>query len=98
MSRVLRPAIQVVEYARQLAPVPRRAIKRALEKLRQEEGDIRALEANLPGYYRLRVGRHRIIFHYAADGAIEAVFIEERSLVYELFEAEFIKRLKTQQP
>jgi mRNA interferase RelE/StbE len=41
------------------------------------------------------VGRHRILFAYAADGAIEALFIEERQLVYELFEAQFIKRLKS---
>jgi mRNA interferase RelE/StbE len=41
------------------------------------------------------VGRHRVIFNYAADGAIEAVFIEERHLVYEIFEAQFIKRLKS---
>jgi mRNA interferase RelE/StbE len=52
------------------------------------------LEANLSGYYRQRVGRHRIIFTYAPDGAIEAIFMEERQLVYEMFEAHFIKRLK----
>ena len=44
---------------------------------------------------RLRVGKYRIIFAYAADGAIEAIFIEERSLVYEVFEAEFIRKLKS---
>jgi hypothetical protein len=38
--------------------------------------------------------RYRILFAYAADGAIEALFIEERALVYELFEAEFVKKLK----
>ena len=67
----------------------------ALQELRRERGDIRALEGVLAGYYRLRVGRFRIIFAYAADGAIEAVFMEERSLVYEVVEAEFIKRLKS---
>ena len=94
MNRVVRPSVQVVEYARRLAPVPRRAVKGALAGLRDERGDICALEASLSGYYRLRVGRHRIIFKYAADGAIEAIFIEERRLVYEVFEAQFIKRLK----
>jgi len=39
-------------------------------------------------------GRHRVIFAYAGDGANEAVFIEERGLVYEIFEAEFIEKLK----
>jgi mRNA interferase RelE/StbE len=81
-------------YAKRLAPDPRRATKHALAELLYERGDIRALEGNLSGYYRLRVGRHGIIVSYAADGAIEAVFLEERQLVYELFEAQFIKRLK----
>jgi mRNA interferase RelE/StbE len=95
MIRVVRPSTQLVEYAKRLAPEPRRAIKHALVELRHERGDIRALEANLSGYYRLRVGRHRIIFSYATDGAIEAIFLEERQLVYEIFEAQFIKRLKS---
>ena len=95
MKRVVRPSIQVIEYARRLAPEPRRAIRHALAELCEERGDICALEANLSGYYRLRVGRHRTIFNYAADGAIEAVFIAERQLVYEMFEAQFIKRLKS---
>lgn len=95
MSRVVRPSVQIIEYARRLAPEPRRAVKQALAGLREEKGDIRALEATLSGYYRLRVGRHRIIFNYAADGAIEAILIEERHLVYELFEAQFIQRLKS---
>lgn len=95
MTRLVRPSAQVIEYAKRLAPEPRRAIKHALTELRQEHGDIRSLEANLSGYYRLRVGRHRIIFSYAADGVIDAIFIEERQLVYELFEAQFIKRLKS---
>ncbi|MDI1320321.1 MAG: hypothetical protein PSW75_09045 [bacterium] len=95
MSRVVRPSVQLIEFARRLAPEPRRAVKQALIGLREEQGDIRALEAALSGYYRLRVGRHRIIFNYAADGAIEAILIEERHLVYEVFEAQFIQRLKS---
>jgi mRNA interferase RelE/StbE len=95
MSRVVRPSAQVIEFARRLAPEPRRAVKHGLAGLREERGDIRALEGNLSGYYRLRIGRHRIVFSYASDGAIDAVFIEERQLVYELFEAQFIKRLKS---
>jgi mRNA interferase RelE/StbE len=94
MNRIVRPAVQVIEYVRRLAPEPRRAIKRALVDLRHEGGDIQALEGNLSGYYRLKVGRHRLIFAYARDEAVEVVFIEERSLVYEVFEAQFIKKLK----
>ena len=95
MSRIVRPSIQVVEFARRLAPEPRRAVSQALAGLGRERGDICTLEGNLSGYYRLRVGRYRIIFNYSPDDAIEAIFIEERDLVYEVFEAQFIKRLKS---
>ncbi|MEI6107795.1 MAG: hypothetical protein WCR49_12385 [Opitutae bacterium] len=95
MSLTVRLSIQVVEYARRLAPEPRRTVKKALVDLRFERGDIRALEGSLVGYYRLRVGSRRLIFNYAADGNIEVVFIEDRNLVYEVFEAHFIKRLKS---
>lgn len=98
MSRVVRASAQVIDFARRLAPRPRKAIKRGLEDLREEKGDIRALEATLSGYYRLRVGKYRIIFNYAQDGAIEAVFLEERSFVYEVFENEFINQLKSSEP
>lgn len=95
MNRTVRPSAQVIAFARRLAPEPRRAVKRALADLREERGDFRSLEGDLSGYYRLRVGRHRIVSSYAADGTIEAILIEERHLVYEVFEAQFIKRLKT---
>jgi mRNA interferase RelE/StbE len=55
-----------------------------LQDLREGRGDIKALEANLTGYYRLRVGKLRVICCYAVDGVIEVVFVEERSLVYEV--------------
>jgi mRNA interferase RelE/StbE len=95
MSRAVRPSRQVIGFARRLAPEPRRVVKQGLANLRREQGDIRALVGNLEGYYRLRVGRHRLIFSYAPDGGIDVVFIEERQLVYEVFEAQFLKRLKT---
>jgi mRNA interferase RelE/StbE len=64
-----------------LAPEPRRSLKRAFEKLRDEQGDIRPQEGTLSGYYRLRVGRYRAIFSYPQCGEIEVVFVEERALV-----------------
>jgi mRNA interferase RelE/StbE len=68
----VRPAIPTVGGFGALPPerIARRAIKHALAELRRERGDIRALEANLSGHHRLRVGRHRIIFSYVSDGAI----------------------------
>jgi mRNA interferase RelE/StbE len=84
----------VIEFAARLAPEPRRTLKRALAGLREGHGDIQALEANLAGYHRLRVGKYRIIFQYAKSNAIEAVFIEERALIYDVFEAELVRKLK----
>ena len=95
MSRIVHLSKQVAVFSSCLAPEPRRAVKKALKDLREERGDIRCLEGNLSGYNRLRVGRFRIIFAYHRDGTIVAVFMEERRLVYELFEAQFIKRLKS---
>jgi mRNA interferase RelE/StbE len=84
----------VYEFVRRLAPEPRCAIKRALRLLRGERGDIRALEGRLTGYFRLRLGKYRILFRYANATAIEAIFAKERGIVYEEFEAEFLKKLK----
>ena len=94
MKRVLRLSRQVIEFMARLAPEPRRALKHALADLSEGRGDIQALEANLAGYHRQRVGKFRIIFQYVRHGVIEVIFIEERALVYELFEAELVKRLK----
>jgi mRNA interferase RelE/StbE len=94
MKRAVRLSRQVIEFAQRLAPAPRRALKRAVEDLRADQGDIKPLEANLAGYHRLRAGKYRIIFQYTHDHAIEAIFIEERALVYEVFEAELVKKLK----
>ena len=84
----------VWDFARRLAPGSRRAIKRALRELQSERGDIRSLEGRLSRYHRLRGGKYRIIFRYADPGTIEAIFAEERGIVYEVFEAEFLSRLK----
>ena len=92
---MVRISAQVVRFSTNLTPEPRRAVKQALRDPRSERGDIRALEGVLAGYQRLRVGRFRLIFSYAADGAIGVFFIEERSFVYDVFEAEFIRRLKS---
>jgi mRNA interferase RelE/StbE len=95
MTRAVRPSDQVIEYARRLAPEPRRAIRHGIAELRHERGDLRALEGTLAGFYRLKVGRYRLIFSYAAGETIDVIFVEERQLVYELFEAQFIKQLKS---
>jgi mRNA interferase RelE/StbE len=84
----------VYDFIRRQAPEPRRALKKALKELERERGDILPLEQGLAGYYRLRIGRFRLIFRYVDAQTIEAIFAEERSMVYEVFEAQLLARLK----
>ncbi len=77
-------AAQVVDFVRRLPPEPKRRLRRALRDLRQEKGDIRALEPPLEGYCRLRVGGYRVVFAYRGRGTIQCVYAEQPSIVYEL--------------
>jgi mRNA interferase RelE/StbE len=83
---------QVLDFVGSLAPEPRRLLREALRKLQQEKGDIRALEGELDGFYRLRVGRYRIIFSYRRERRsrqIRCVYAAHRTLIYEVFAQEF---------
>jgi mRNA interferase RelE/StbE len=83
---------QVTASVRRLAPEPRRVMRQVLRALAAGKGDVRQLEAPLEGYYRLRVGSHRVIFSYGARRRIECVYAERRSLVYEVFARELASR------
>jgi mRNA interferase RelE/StbE len=83
---------QVLDFVGSLAPAPRRLIRESLRKLEQEKGDIRALEGELEAFYRLRVGRYRIIFYYRRERRsrqIRCVYAGHRTLIYEVFAQEF---------
>jgi len=79
---------QVREFAAKSGLSQRRALKRAVLGLAREHGDICALHDELDGFYRLKVGRYRVIFRYLSGRIIECIFVEERKLVYEVFESE----------
>lgn len=88
---------QVVTFARRLAPQPRQAMRSALRALGEGRGDIRLLEADLAGFYRLRVSRFRVFFHYVLKGnrrILRCEFVEERSLVYQVY-ADMARHLKS---
>ena len=82
-------------FLRRLAPEPRRAMRRALKDLQKERGDIRSLDQALTGYYRLRAGKFRIIFRYKDENTIDALYAAERGIVYEVFEEQFAKKLRS---
>ena len=87
-------ATQVVDFVRRLPPEPKRRLRRALRDLTREKGDIRALEAPLEGYCRLRIGGYRVVFSYGKRGTIECIFAERRSVVYELLFERLRDRLR----
>lgn len=86
---------QVADFLRGLAPHPRRLLRAALRDLGEGRGDILALEHPLDGFYRLRVGRYRVIFRYATVRGLTVVrceFAQRRELIYETF-AEMVTTL-----
>ena len=81
-------AQQVLDFIGSLAPEPRRALRQSLRDLGREIGDMRPLEGDLDGFYRLRVRSYRIIFFYrttARTRTIRCVFAERRAIIYEVF-------------
>lgn len=85
-------AEQVRDFVLCLAPESRKQLRHALRLLQDEKGDIKALEHELQGFYRLRVRSYRVIFTYRADDSssaieIDCLFCERRSIVYEIFAA-----------
>ena len=79
---------RVLDFARSLPPTPRRALRLALRRLSDGKGDIRPLQGELAGFYRLRVTTYRVIFHYVQQDAavcLRCVFAESRDAVYPLF-------------
>ncbi|HEY1718950.1 MAG TPA: cytotoxic translational repressor of toxin-antitoxin stability system [Verrucomicrobiae bacterium] len=88
---------QVWKFYGQLGLQDRRAVKRAILELANERGDIRALRDRLDGYYRLRVGSYRVVFRYLPGRVIECVYVNDRALVYDVFESE-LHRIIAKEP
>ena len=78
---------QVESFLATLPPEPKHQLKTALAKLEHEQGNITALENELAGFSRLRVGRYRVVFCYVEPHTIDCIFAEDRKLVYALFGA-----------
>jgi mRNA interferase RelE/StbE len=88
----IKPSAQVADFLRGLAPEPRRQLRLAIRSLARGRGDVRALEGDLAGYWRLRVGSYRVILWRSAT-VIECIFAERRSIIYEIFAEELKKKL-----
>ena len=84
----IRVSEQVEHYVKALAPEPRQVLRSGIKGLADGKGDLKSLEADLMGWQRLRVMSYRVLFkEYWKSGnrVIDCVYINRRSVVYELF-------------
>lgn len=85
---------ELLDYLRRLAPLPRQALRLAIKDLVYEKGDLKALTEELEGFYRLRVGSHRVVFEYqiiADQRVITCVFAGPRKWIYEVFQSRLLE-------
>jgi mRNA interferase RelE/StbE len=85
---------EVFNYLRRLPPQPRHALRVAIKGLARESGDIKPLSEELEGFFRLRIGCHRVIFEYEIiDGQrlITCVFAGPRKWIYEVFQSRLLE-------
>ena len=70
-----------------LTPDVKRRVRAALRSLeRSDKGrDIKALRSELDGFYRLRVGGYRIVYHIEAGQTVRLDYADLREEVYEAF-------------
>ncbi len=79
---------QVVEALRTCHPEGRRKIRRALDDLaRGVQQDTEPLEDELTGFFRLRVGRFRVIYRLSESKEVMVEYLAPRKIVYESFKA-----------
>lgn len=73
-----------------MSPDAKRRVRAELKLLSKGKGDIKSLQRDLSGFYRIRVGEHRIIFHYTPGKSGPECFCdfaEARDVIYERFAA-----------
>lgn len=78
---------QVVDALKALHPGVRRDIRRALDDIEAgRKRDVRRLGAPLADFFRLRVGKYRVIFRFdPKTHEILAEYLDRRDTVYEKF-------------
>ena len=77
---------QVVATLQGLHPGVRKDIRRALDDVNAgKKRDVRALTDELVGFWRLRIGKYRVVFRHDEAGELIAEFLGPRSTVYRSF-------------
>lgn len=77
---------QVQRWLAALPPESKRRVRLALRQLASYgRGDLLALQAELEGFYRLRVGGYRIVYSHQPGPMIRLEYADLREFVYERF-------------
>jgi mRNA interferase RelE/StbE len=78
---------QVQLWLAGLPPQTKRRVRAALKGLvaSARDLDVKALRRELEGFYRLRVGDHRIVYHLETKQTIRLDYVDLREEVYEAF-------------
>ncbi len=76
---------QVVGWLAGLPPQTKHRVRLALRAPAADEGDIKAMTADLEGFCRLRIGGLRIIYSQWPGQVIRLEYADTRDLVYETF-------------
>ena len=80
---------RVEAFVKALAPEPRQAVRRAIKALAEDRGDIKLLEGKLAPFWRLRVGKVRVVYQIKTVKGKRQVFCffaDYRATVYEVLE------------
>lgn len=75
---------QVEEFLRTLPPEPKHAMRLAIARLAQGDGNTKALKEELDGYRRISEGKYRVIYLSYAD-RVECIYAGVRKTVYKEF-------------
>jgi mRNA-degrading endonuclease RelE of RelBE toxin-antitoxin system len=76
-------------FLESLAPEPRRKLWSGIKGLAQDRGDIKQLEGKLAPFWRLKVGRMRVIFEQRSvrgERQLFCFFADYRATIYSVLE------------
>jgi mRNA-degrading endonuclease RelE of RelBE toxin-antitoxin system len=79
---------QVQLWLQGLPPEPRVRVRRVLKTLarnRSKDLDLKPLRRELEGFYRLRVGDYRLVYHLEPGKRIRLDYADIRDTVYDVF-------------
>jgi mRNA-degrading endonuclease RelE of RelBE toxin-antitoxin system len=83
---------EVRQFLRTLAPEPRKAVSLAIDRIEAGSAKMEALQEPLQRFYKVKAGDFRLLCAVDANTTF-VLFVERRSVVYEIATADFLHKL-----